>query len=381
MKPDSITAEIRWSGRWWGSDPIPPFNGFKTSGIKPMRRILLIFVCAVNLARLFGQGLTLVGSGYSNPTLIRVSPGQITTFYVTGLRVDSSQPLKAKSLPLPVTLGGVSVTINQSFPKQSLTVPLLAVQQLNACSNGGEPPPSAGPADCFVAAVTVQIPYEIQPVNPVIVGQLPPQIEFTEIVITASGTAGKAFSIVPAFDNLHVMNTCDAFPANPVMGAQVNFRCNAMVTHADGTLVTALSPAKPGEDVVIYAFGLGYTSPVVQTGAASPAAAPAVATGHFGVQFNFYPNAAPSVPYVGVGTSPWSVVDPVFAGLTPGQVGLYQINVRIPNAPTSLLPCSAFNGSTGDVITLFNLVGSNLTINIRGYSSFDGAAICVQPVQ
>ena len=38
-----------------------------------MRRMLLASVCAVNLAGLFGQGLTLVGSGYANPTLIRVT--------------------------------------------------------------------------------------------------------------------------------------------------------------------------------------------------------------------------------------------------------------------------------------------------------------------
>jgi uncharacterized protein (TIGR03437 family) len=350
----------------------------KTSETTSMRQMLLAFVCAVNLARLFGQGSILVGAGYANPTLIRVAPGQITTFYVSALNVDPSKPLKATSLPLPNSLGGVSVTINQSFPKQSLNVPLLAVQQLNACSTGGAPPPYTGAGECFLTAVTAQIPYEIRPVSPIAIGS-GPQNELTEVVIAANGNTSKAFTVVPVFDNLHVMNTCDAFPANQVVGAQVNFRCNAMVTHADGTLVTALSPARSEEEVVIYAFGLGYTNPVVQTGGASPAA-PAVTGRNFWLQFDFYPNAAPSVPYVS-GTGQWAVVDPVFVGLTPGQVGLYQINVIIPKAPMSLLPCSTFDGTTGSVITLFNVIGSNLTINIRGYSSFDGAAICVQPGQ
>ena len=345
-----------------------------------MRRMLLASICAASLARLFGQGLTLVGSGYVNPTLIQVSPGQITTFYVSALDVDPSKPLKATSVPLPNSLGGVSVTINQSLPKQSLEVPLLSVQQLNSCSSGASTAPSAVTADCLVAAITVQIPFELHPPSPVIIG-VPGQLEFTEVVVTANGTASKAFTILPVFDHLHVINTCDAFPANQVMGAQVNFRCNAMVTHGDGTLVTALSPAKSGEDVVIYAFGLGSTNPAVQTGTASPSVVPAEAGRNFMVQFDFYPNAAASVPYTSPGTGPSVVVDPVFAGLTPGQVGLYQINVRIPNAPISLLPCSTFNGTTGSVISLFNVVGSNLTINIRGYSSFDGAAICVQPGQ
>src|ERR1035438_9108816 len=36
---------------------------------------------------------------------------------------------------------------------------------------------------------------------------------------------------------------------------------NAVVTHADGMLVTADAPGKSGELVVIYVFGLGQTTP------------------------------------------------------------------------------------------------------------------------
>jgi hypothetical protein len=68
---------------------------------------------------------------------------------------------------------------------------------------------------------------------------------------------------------------------------------------------------------------------------------------------------------------------PLFAGLTPGQVGLYQINVKLPDnlppipACTGIAPASSIN----------NYVQSNLTIDIGGINSFDGAAICVQPPQ
>jgi hypothetical protein len=51
-------------------------------------------------------------------------------------------------------------------------------------------------------------------------------------------------------------------------------------------------------------------------------------------------------------------------GLTPGQVGLYQINVKLPMVFPALEACGGF-------------VGSTLTINVAGDSSFDGAAICV----
>src|SRR5579871_4851996 len=47
-------------------------------------------------------------AGYSNPTLIQVSPGQITTILVSGLRPDFSKPQVATTVPLPSTLAGVS---------------------------------------------------------------------------------------------------------------------------------------------------------------------------------------------------------------------------------------------------------------------------------
>ena len=77
-----------------------------------MRRMLRTAFClfAMSLGPLFGQGPTLAGTGYSNPSIIRVAPGQITTLFVTGLKTVLSQPVKATSLPLPTTLAGISVT-------------------------------------------------------------------------------------------------------------------------------------------------------------------------------------------------------------------------------------------------------------------------------
>jgi hypothetical protein len=80
-----------------------------------MRRTFLVSVCAalMTLAPLFGQGMTLVGSGYGNPTTIRVSPGQVAMLFVNELKtILSSQPVNATLLPLC----GISVTLNQSTP-------------------------------------------------------------------------------------------------------------------------------------------------------------------------------------------------------------------------------------------------------------------------
>ena len=96
-----------------------------------MRRTLLVSVCAalMTFAPLFGQGMTLTGSGYASPTPIRVSPGQITTLFVSGLSLGTAKPQRATTLPLPNSLPTVS-------------------------------------SDCLAAAITVQIPYELSLASP-----------------------------------------------------------------------------------------------------------------------------------------------------------------------------------------------------------------------
>ena len=84
-------------------------------------------------------------------------------------------------------------------------------------------------------------------------------------------------------------------------------------------------PARRGDTLVFYAIGLGPTVPVATSGAAAPSSPLAAATGTWRVLFGQ--------------TGPFAVgsveATPLFVGLTPGFVGLYQVNVTIPqDAPT-----------------------------------------------
>ena len=83
-------------------------------------------------------------------------------------------------------------------------------------------------------------------------------------------------------------------------------------THADGTIVTAAHPATRGETVVLYLTGLGAVTDQPATGA------PASTTGL---------SSALIFPTVTIGGASAYVS---FAGLTPGYIGLYQINVQVP---------------------------------------------------
>lgn len=93
----------------------------------------------------------------------------------------------------------------------------------------------------------------------------------------------------------------------------------AAVQHAeDYLLVTPSDPAVPGEVIIIYATGLGRPVPPVPTGHPAPES----------------PLSHTSEP-VRVFTDSGIEFEVLFAGLTPGWVGLWQVNARVPaNLPT-----------------------------------------------
>jgi uncharacterized protein (TIGR03437 family) len=96
--------------------------------------------------------------------------------------------------------------------------------------------------------------------------------------------------------------------------------------------------AQRGDVLVIYAFGLGATSPAISTGAGAPSLEPLArittpVTVHFGPR-TMFDEGIPATPD--------------YAGLAPTLVGVYQLNVTIPaNAPT------------GDRVPLWLEVGSS----------------------
>ena len=123
----------------------------------------------------------------------------------------------------------------------------------------------------------------------------------------------------------------------PVYGAQPGIfildSASSGAVHANGTVVNAAAPAAPGETVVLYLTGLGPVSngpaagqPASLTTLSQTTLSPTVTIGGF--------NATVA-----------------FAGLTPGYIGLYQINVAVPGA----LP----SGTTADVTVSANGITSN----------------------
>ena len=97
---------------------------------------------------------------------------------------------------------------------------------------------------------------------------------------------------------------------------------------ADGSLITQTSPAVPGEFVVAYLAGMGGTTVPVRTGGPSPLAPLA------------YTSVKPTLTLNGVS------VPVSFAGMTPGLVGLYQLDFQIPSdAPDGTITVVLLQGT------------------------------------
>jgi uncharacterized protein (TIGR03437 family) len=115
-------------------------------------------------------------------------------------------------------------------------------------------------------------------------------------------------TIVSANGALTLPDQIDVVPAVPGVAATADG--HVIAQHGlDYSLVDAGHPAKPGEYLIIYLAGMGATNPGVASGAISPLA------------------PATMQPTVTVDGQTAVVV---YAGLSPGSAGLYQINFQVP---------------------------------------------------
>ena len=315
-------------------------------------RSSIIFLLAMSLAQAQQIGTVLQSpfsgsraGGHSVYGGFVVAPGQILQVLVTG-GISSTLDLSA-SIPYPTKLGGVSAKVQQANGT-TLDVPVLQITSYSSC--GGILtvfPQTCQPA----AAVTLQMPYGMLADTPL--GELH---QSSALVLFKDDSAVASALITPLTDSVRILTDCG------LGGPQPASKCTPLVTHADGT------PGYPrafaaGETVVIYATGLGKVNASVAEGAA-PASAATTANPVW-IDFNFRANAQAVAPMLQLGiTAEDGYATPLYAGVTPGYPGLYQVNVQLPPVPAGTLECGG-------------KVATNLTITIIGFSSFDAAAICM----
>ena len=190
-----------------------------------------------------------------------VAPGDVCI--LRGEQLSLSDPATAAEFPLPTSLGGATVLVND------VRAPLYYTS---------------------FGQIAFQMPYS-----------------------TVTGTA-----LVQVERDGQIGNTVtvNVLPRVPQIVA---------VTDAAYQLRDASHATKAGEMLIVWVIGLGATNPPVQAGAPAPLDPPAVAV------------SVPPVAFSGKDASEW--LTPVFAGLSPGSAGLYQVIVTVP---ANVLPGPAY---------------------------------------
>jgi len=192
-----------------------------------------------------------------------VVPGGIATLFGTGI-VPASGIVSAEAVPLPTTLGGTQVLVN------NIPAPLFAVANVNRQEQ-----------------INFQVPWEVAGMNTV-----------TVVVVNGSArSVPRDYTVRGADPGLFTLED----------------GVSAIVVHgATNQLVTAASPAEPGEAVVFYATGLGAVDHAQQSG--QPASLTELAKASYALTVTIGGRAAAIQ----------------FAGLTPDSIGLYQVNCTVP---------------------------------------------------
>ncbi|MBI3698307.1 MAG: hypothetical protein HY238_26155 [Acidobacteria bacterium] len=196
------------------------------------------------------------------------APGSIVSIFGTNLASGLAQ---ASSIPLSTSLGGTSVTFNGT------------------------------PAPLFVVTA----------------GQINAQLPAGLTGSTATIVVQRAGAGSSTPRTIQIAPTSPAIFTDPPGGAGQGIVVYAL----DPTVFAAVPslrlpnarPAKAGDFLTIYTNALGAVNPAVPDGNAAPSSPPLAAT-----------TTTPVVTLGGVRC------DVLFSGLVPGLVGLYQINIQVP---------------------------------------------------
>ena len=325
--------------------------------LRHTRRLFVFIAAFCSVYPALGQNSAVVGAAYALPTPLTVAPGQLVTVFVSGMGGNLTERVAAATLPLPTTLAGISVSWTQGS-EDPVKIPLLAVFPVTTCLGRQVYPCSS------LLGITLQVPYEVVVNTP---GTSAPSV-FSRLVVSDGINTTGAIDLFGTESQVHIARFGDTIL--PVLPGGVP---GPVVTHGDGRVVSLSAPARVGEDLTVYAVGLGLVRQTINTGAPAPSPG-AKTSAEFTLAFDYgrnpnilplsMPNVPPNhvVPSQTIAMGPTQLSGPLPGWLVPGFVGLYQVNFRVPAAPQNVPNCS-------------NSVLSNLSISFLGSS--EAAELCV----
>jgi len=317
-------------------------------------------------------GATISQVGFQAARPVMIAPGQVVHLRLHGLTTNFFSTEISNALPLPSSFNGLSVTVqrNGAAPESVILLRLLPV---SSCTISFSTTLFGGSAILPCAAdnsydLWAQIPYDLVPNGPgadeVLCQTSLCSATVSDAVLTVTELAGQGMSmrVLPVVDQVHILNSCtDNIGTVGIQGVSVfaSYACLPAITHGDNSWVTAANPAKPGEELVAYAFGLGAPAAIFDASGATPVGG-VVLSKPFTISYSGIASAAG--------------VRPDYVGLVGGNPGLYQVNFRVPSVPANLALCT-----TSGNVTQLATQPFNFTMNLMGTASMDQASFCVHP--
>lgn len=258
--------------------------------------------------------------------------------------------------------------VTSQIPNYPESLPIFSIVSYDSCAGIT--------TSCPLTHITVQVPTEATCLDTGILNGCYNPTASILLTVAVNGDAGQSFLVTVGGSQPHIVNACDT-----IFG-QIGGICYSLVTHADGTFVAdAGYPngrfASPGETITFYAVGLGATDPVVPTGQVSPTSPLATIPVNglpLLVSYSLsLPAASPAPPVVWAPIGRW--IYPSYIGLVPGYVGLYQVNVPLPDelAQAQAMP------STGGGCPLTTRIAMGAGEDFGAADGISYVDLCVQP--
>jgi uncharacterized protein (TIGR03437 family) len=324
-----------------------------------MKRVFLvaaIFIFALPGQEVSGKRAVIFNTGYylEQDLPVYTVPGQLLSLSVHGVGQGIRDSIVAKGFPLPTKLAGISVTVNR-FP-----APLLGIIAHRTCRL-----PFCGQ---FVTII-LQVPFEYR-------GGIGPGSEALivyedddPVVYSSASIRSSWVHVFTPMNTLGLVNTLIwLFPESQDVAKK-----------RDGTWASRFNTAKPGEELTLYAVGLGLSRdssvPLPASGMPSPAGYQV----DVGILFDFgeNPKARPVMydPWIGGPNKPPPMEGLIWAGLAGGKVGIYEVRFRVPETiPEGTPSCRESHVSHNLMVSIGSIARSPRFVQ----PTYDGAGICVE---
>ncbi len=253
--------------------------------------VLSVPVCqTVAQSPTLGAGSIVNGASFAQASAVNGAIAPGTIVSAFGTNL-ASQTQGALTVPLTTTLNGSSLTFFAGSSAFAAPLFFTSAGQINA-----------------------QVPFNV-PLNSSITAQ-----------VTLNGQASSPISVSVVAVSPGIFFNADGQGHN----------VGAIIHNSGAPTINVSNPAVQGEFVDIFCTGLGAVSPPAASGAAGPSSPTSNTV------------ATPTVTLAG------QTITPVFSGLAPGFVGLYQVAFQVPaNAPSGFQNVSlTINGITSNVVTM-----------------------------